>query len=104
MKVCVTSRGPGLDSTMDPRFGLSPYFIFVDPETLAFKAVQNPFVEENGEAVGHTALFLARRGIEVVITGPMGSYIYETLRAAGIKIYIGPKGKVEEVVKKFKHG
>ncbi len=72
MKICVTSKGPDLESAMDPRFGLCPYFIFVDPETLAFKAMENPHVEENGEAARQTALFLAHEGIEAGITGPKG--------------------------------
>jgi len=42
MKVCVTSTGPDLDCEMDLRFGRCQYFLFVDPESLEWEAVENP--------------------------------------------------------------
>jgi predicted Fe-Mo cluster-binding NifX family protein len=101
MKICVTSRGPFLESAVDPRFGLCPYFILVDPETMTFQAMENPHLEAGGDTSRQTASFLAHTGVEALITGPISSPTYESLRAARIRIYIGPPGKVQEAVEKY---
>lgn len=41
MKVAITSTGKELSTNLDPRFGRAPYFIIVDPETMAFEVVEN---------------------------------------------------------------
>jgi len=44
MKIAVSASSPELDSSVDPRFGRCPYFLIVDPETMEFEAVENPYV------------------------------------------------------------
>jgi predicted Fe-Mo cluster-binding NifX family protein len=104
MKICITSTGPGLDSEMDPRFGRCPYFLFVDPETMAFEAVENPNIAAAGGAGIQSAQLVANRGVEAIITGQVGPNAFTTLQAAGIKILTGASGKVREMAEKFKNG
>jgi len=42
MKICVTSTGPTMDASVDPRFGRCQYFVFVDSETMEHEAMPNP--------------------------------------------------------------
>ena len=104
MKICITAAGPSLDSEMDPRFGRCQYFVFVDSETLTFKAVENPSIGATGGAGIQSAQLVVNQGVEVVITGNVGPNAFTTLQAGGIKILTGATGKVLEVLDKFKKG
>ncbi|MBM4332522.1 MAG: dinitrogenase iron-molybdenum cofactor biosynthesis protein [Deltaproteobacteria bacterium] len=104
MKVCITSKGPGLDSEMDPRFGRCQYFLFVDLETLGCEAVENPNIGAAGGAGIQSAQLVANKGVEALITGQVGPNAFTTLQAAGIKILTGASGKVREVLDKYQKG
>jgi len=42
MKIAVSSEDLNLEARVAQRFGISPYLIIVDPETMEFEAVPNP--------------------------------------------------------------
>jgi len=42
MRIAISASQADLSSPVDPRFGRSPYIIFVDPDTMEFEAVENP--------------------------------------------------------------
>ncbi len=104
MRVCFTSTGPSLDSEMDPRFGRCQYFLFVDPQSLAVEASENPNIGASGGAGIQSAQFVANKGVEAIITGQVGPNAFTTLQAAGIKILVGASGKVRDVLEKYKKG
>ena len=47
---------------------------------------------------------MARHGVEAVLSGHCGPKAFRTLSAAGIKIYAGVSGTVEEAIESFKAG
>lgn len=104
MKVAISSTGPALNSQVDPRFGRSPYFLFIDSKTMQSEVIENPNINAMGGAGIQTAQLVANKGIEVVLTGSCGPNAYQTLKAAGVKVITGVVGTVEEAVKKFKSG
>jgi len=104
MKICITSAGPTLDSDMDPRFGRCQYFLFIDSDTQAFEAVENPNLSASGGAGIQSAQLVANKGVEALITGQVGPNAFTTLQAAGIKILTGASGKVREVLEKYQKG
>jgi len=104
MKVCITSTGPNLNAEMDPRFGRCQYFIFVDPESMKFEAVENPNLGAAGGAGIQSAQLVINRGVEVLITGQVGPNAFTTLQAGGVKIVSGVTGQVKEVLEKYKKG
>jgi predicted Fe-Mo cluster-binding NifX family protein len=104
MNICITSMGPNLESEIDPRFGRCQFFLFVDPETMAFEAVENPNLAAAGGAGIQSAQLVANKGVEALITGQVGPNAYTTLQAAGIKILTGASGKIREVMEKYKKG
>ena len=104
MKVAISSTGQELTSQVDPRFGRSPYFILINPETKQFQTIENPNVNAMGGAGIQTAQLVANNGIEVVLTGSCGPNAYQILQAAGVKVITGVVGTVVEAVEKFNSG
>ena len=50
MRIAVTSTGPSLDAVMETRFGRCPYFLCIDPDTMALDAIPNPHMALSGSA------------------------------------------------------
>ena len=104
MKIAISSAGKDLDSQIDPRFGRSQYFVFVDPETMEFEAVENQGLMAMGGAGVQAAQFVVQKGANVVITGNLGPNAASALSASGIKVYLVPGGTIREVTEAFKAG
>lgn len=104
MKICITSSGDNLDSTVDPRFGRCGYFIIVDPESLEFKAIPNPNVSATGGAGIQSAQFVAKEGAEAVVTGSVGPNAFQALSSLKIKVFTGAAGTIKEVIQNYKEG
>lgn len=105
MKVAVTAQGEQMGSPVDPRFGRSKWFIVVDTETGAFEVVDNKKNFDAAQGAGIQAgRKVAELGAEAVITGNMGPKAFATLRAAGIKVYIGARGTVREALDEYRAG
>ena len=104
MKIAVTSRGPDLDSQVEPRFGRCPYFLIIETETLEFEALENPNVALGGGAGIQSAQLLANSGVQTVLTGNCGPNAFQTLGAAQIQIIVGVSGTVRQAVEQLKQG
>lgn len=104
MKICVTSTGNNLDSAVDPRFGRCAYFIIVDPDTLEFKAVNNPNLEAAGGAGIQSAQLIAKEGAEAVITGNVGPNALQTLSVLNLKVFLGASGSIKEAIQDYQAG
>jgi predicted Fe-Mo cluster-binding NifX family protein len=102
MKIAVTAKAPDLNAEVDPRFGRAAYFIIVDPETLAFEAVDN---KENINAFRgagiQAAAMVSDKGAHVVLTGYCGPKAFATLKAANIKVASDVTGTVKDAVAAF---
>ena len=105
MRIAVTSKGPNLNSEMDPRFGRAAYIIIVDTDTLAFEAVNNAANANALKGAGiQAASTLNDKGAEVLLTGHCGPNAFRTLEAANIRVVNDVKGTVREAVNAFKDG
>ncbi|MGB6837181.1 MAG: NifB/NifX family molybdenum-iron cluster-binding protein, partial [Dehalococcoidia bacterium] len=104
MKVAVTSRGPDLDSEVDPRFGRCPLLLIVDTESMGFEVLENPAVAAPGGAGIQAAEAVAREEVKAVITGNCGPNAYEALSAAGIAVIVGASGSVREALERYRRG
>ena len=104
MKICVTSNGPTMDASVDPRFGRSQYFVFVDSETMEHEAMPNPGIGASSGAGIQAAQTIADKGIDVVITGQVGPNAIETLGATNISIVTGANGTVSDAIEQYKSG
>ena len=104
MKIAITSTEHRLESMVDPRFGRSPYLIYIDPESLEFEAVDNPGALAGGGAGIATAQAIAGKGVETVLTGNCGPNAFRVLSAAGIKVVTGVSGKIKDVIQDYNDG
>ena len=104
MKLAVTSIGANLDDRMEARFGRCPYYILIDPDTLASEAIENPNIGLSGGAGIQSAQFMAEKGVTTVLTGNCGPNAFQVFGAAGIQVITGVDGTVREAVEKFKSG
>jgi len=104
MKIAVTATGPSLDDQVEPRFGRAPYYLFIDPETMEFEAIQNPNVAAGGGAGIQSAQLMSEHGAKYVLTGNCGPNAFQVFGAAGIKVIVGVSGIARQAVEQFKAG
>jgi len=104
MRIAVTSSGTDLKAQVDPRFGRCLNFVIVDPETGEFEAIANEAVAAPGGAGIEAAQTLASNNVDKVVTGNVGPNAIRSLQAAGIEVYTGASGTVEDAVNAYKEG
>ena len=104
MKICVTSNGPTMDASVDPRFGRCQYFVFVDSETMEYEAMPNPSIGASSGAGIQAAQTVADKGAGVVITGQVGPNAIQTLGATNISIVTGASGTISDAIEQYKSG
>lgn len=104
MKACASSAGYDLNAPIDPRFGRCRVFLFVDTETMEYEAVENPAMMAGGGAGTQAAQMVANKGATVVLTGNVGPNAFSALDAAGIKIYVGLSGTVQDAINRLNQG
>jgi len=102
MKIIVSAKGSTLDAPVGQRFGLSPYFIIVNPQTMEFEAVPNPGADGK-RAAGMRAVVLAiGKEVDAVLTGFCSPTAMKYLADNSIAVVTGVKGTVAEAVVQYK--
>jgi predicted Fe-Mo cluster-binding NifX family protein len=102
LKIAVSSEELNLEARVAQRFGISPYLIIVDPETMEFEAAPN--AGSGGKpAAGMQAVVLAiSKGVDMVLTGYCSPTAMKYLADNGIDVVTGVKGTVAEAVAQYK--
>ena len=105
MRIAITSQGEQLQSPVDPRFGRAKWFVIADTETADFEVVDNKKNFNAAQGAGiQASRNVAELGVQAVVTGNVGPKAFSTLRAAGIDVYVGADGTVQEALDNFKAG
>lgn len=92
MKIAVTYE----NSQVFQHFGHTEQFKIYDVE--AGKVVSSKVVDTNGSGHGALAGFLQQEGVDTLICGGIGGGAKQALSAAGIQLYGGVSGDVDEAV------
>jgi predicted Fe-Mo cluster-binding NifX family protein len=100
--ICVTSRGQDLEAEIDPKFGRAMYFLFVNPETLEYEAIKNPYAESAHGAGIQAAQLIVNRKISMILTGQVGPNAQRILDAAGIRIIAAENGSARKALASLK--
>jgi predicted Fe-Mo cluster-binding NifX family protein len=105
MKIAITAQGKGPSNEIDLRFGRARWLIVVDIETGEFQAHDNKVNLNAAQGAGiQTGQNIANLGVEAVITGNVGPNAFQTLSAAGVRIFLAEKQTVQEAIESFKTG
>jgi predicted Fe-Mo cluster-binding NifX family protein len=106
MKISISSLGPSLDSSVDPRFGRASQFLLYDTEASTYEVLSNSESLNAAQGAGiKAAETIANHGARVLITGHCGPKAYHTLRAAGVEVFGGAEGlTVSQALEKYKSG
>lgn len=102
MKICISSTGNSMESTMDPRFGRCEFFAIVDTESNETKLIDNAAAKSGGGAGIAAGQLMVDNDVEVLITGNVGPNANDVLKAAKIKIVRGKKVSLKENLEMFK--
>jgi predicted Fe-Mo cluster-binding NifX family protein len=103
VQVAITSQGPELTSKVDPRFGRARYLIIADTETYDFVVADNARNLNTLQGAGiQTAKRLVDEAVDTVITGQVGPKAMEALQIAGVEVFLGVSGTVEDALRQFK--
>jgi predicted Fe-Mo cluster-binding NifX family protein len=104
MKICITAVSNTLDSQLDSRFGRSPWFIILDPETMEYEAVPNSAIKSMHGAGIQAARLIVDKGANLVISGNIGPNAYNVLSAEGLNVITGVSGTVTNIIGRYKNG
>ncbi len=102
--IAVSSTGPAMDSPVDERFGRCSHFVLVEPDTSTYGAVENSARDADRGAGVQAAQLVIDNAVGAVVTGACGPKAFDTLTAAGIKVYAGASGTVKDAVDAFAAG
>jgi predicted Fe-Mo cluster-binding NifX family protein len=104
MKIAITTQGNDLNALVDPRLGRCRKFVLIDSESMEYNVIDNSNATASGGAGIQTAQFLASQKVQAVITGNCGPNAFKTLNAAGIPVYVGADGSVNDALDAYKDG
>lgn len=86
MIICVTAKGPTLDSLFEPHFARAPYFIFFDTRTRKSEAIRNGFIVHDTKIGQNAVRLLITRETKTLVTGSVGDNAERLLRGAKIDL------------------
>ena len=88
VRVAVSAQGSTPDDGVDLRFGRAPGFVIYDVVDSAWSYLPNTISRDLPQGAGLAATeILARAGIGVVVTGPVGPKAASALGAAKIAVH-----------------
>jgi len=105
MKIAITAQNPSPESPVDPRFGRAAWLMIYDPGSNSWESIDNSAginaahgagIQAAQKVVDHQALAL--------VTGAIGPKAFQSLTAAGIRIFHGASGTVREALKACQQG
>lgn len=104
MRIAISATGAELDAPASPVFGRCPVYVFVDTDTMASEALENPAVAASGGAGIQAAQFVVEQGAQAVVTGSVGPNAFDVLKAAQVGVYPYAGGTVRQAVEAFAAG
>lgn len=105
MKIVIIAESGSIDAAVNPQFGRAASYILYDLETgdwSAHDSTQN-LVAEQGSGV-QAAQAVIRLGPAAVVTGRCCPKAFQALQAAGLDVYTGAQGTVQEAVTALREG
>lgn len=104
MNICIpVEDNQGLDSAVCAHFGSAPFFLMVDTETFAFKAVPNND-RHHAHGMCHPVAALAGEKVDGIVVGGIGMGALNKLNTAGYQVFQSRFSTAKETIDAFKNG
>lgn len=105
-RIAISSEGPLLEDSVDPRFGRAAGFIVINPDTMDYDYVDNGDGQARTQGAGiQAAETIVTAGAEAVLTGFVGPKAFQALSAAGIRVAQNfDNMSVKEAAEKYQKG
>ena len=97
MKIAVATTCPEKDAAISQQAGRTSFFLFFDNKGNFLETVENPSRDQSRNAGPNAALFLADKGVTLVIAGDFGSKMKEALEEHHIQ-YVKKTGAAYSAV------
>ncbi len=97
MKIAVAATGPEKDAAISQQAARTPFFLFFNDKGNFLEAVENPSRDQSRNAGPNAALFLADKGVTLVIAGNIGNKMKQALKEYQIE-YTEKAGVAYDVV------
>lgn len=105
MKIAISAESDRITGAVDTRLGRAKGFIIHDTDTGGNTHIDNEQNLESAQGAGiQSAKAVINAGAKVLLTGNVGPKAYAVLNSAGIDVYIGAEGRVEDALEDFKNG
>jgi predicted Fe-Mo cluster-binding NifX family protein len=101
MILAISSSGKGIDSNIYSKFERCNFFLIVDLDNNTALPITNISRERPHEIGSKVGKFIAKLGIDVIITTDIGPRAFEIFKQNEMKIYRA-EGIIEEAIKQLK--
>ena len=99
MRIAVSSQGTELTSKVDPRFGRAQCFLVFDTSDKSLEVVENDQNVSAAQGAGiQAAENVAKKNVDMVVSGNFGPKAFRALDAAGVKTALWAEGTVSEAI------
>ncbi|VBB44533.1 conserved membrane hypothetical protein [uncultured Desulfatiglans sp.] len=103
MKVVIPAEGPGLDSRVSDRLGLSPYLLVVDPDSGCVEVVRSMRDAGSGAGLQVVARIIEMKS-DVLLVRWCSPVARRYLSAHGVEVHEGVEGTAAEALKQYQDG
>jgi predicted Fe-Mo cluster-binding NifX family protein len=105
MKIAITAQNPSPENQVDPHFGRAAWLMIYDQEKNEWESIDNSAGVNAARGAGiQAAQKVVDHQAGVLITGAIGPNAFKSLSAAGVKIYHGATGTVEDALQAYLEG
>ncbi len=98
MLIAVASQVDTKNTAVQLKAARCTFYLIFDASGKLTDAIKNPYKDAKRSAGRKVAVFLAKRGVSILIAGEFGKRMINSLKDKGIK-YIKKTGRVQEAVK-----
>ncbi|MBI5481369.1 MAG: PDZ domain-containing protein [Deltaproteobacteria bacterium] len=102
-RVAIAATGPSREAQVAPVFSAAPFFLLRDGPEGQWFVLPNPSPGAVGRGQTAAALLTAQ-SVGVVIAGNVGPGAFAALRGAGVQVYSGTFGAIEQVYRSYRRG
>jgi predicted Fe-Mo cluster-binding NifX family protein len=102
MNICIPiEQDKGLESPVCAHFGSAPFFLMVDTESLACRAVPNGN-QHHAHGMCHPVAALAGEKVDGIVVGGIGMGALNKLNAAGLQVFQSSFFTAKETIEAYK--